>query len=55
MGGAIVYFFLICFYFDSIFFVNGKGLDNQFIYLDGLKIQINNIYAERAIESLWSL
>ena len=55
MGGAIVYFFLICFILIQFFFVNGKGLDNQFIYLDGLKIQISNIYAERAIESLWSL
>ena len=35
--------------------MSGEGLDNQFIHSDGLNIHISNIYAERAIESLWSL
>ena len=56
MDGATVYFFSFFFILIQIFFfVSGEGLDNQFIHLDGLNIYIRNIYAERAIESMWSL
>ena len=56
MDGAIVYFFsFFCILIQILFFMIGEGLDNHFIHSDGLNIQISNIYAERAIESLWSL